>query len=158
MFLRPNSITADCKRSIRATQKNRNKFEYLFSIIFETYLRTVPTIVITHTFCASRDTLISYGWCLLIQGYFCGFKAMRQKQTSASTLGIQKPRKNTFELGTVLKMVKEQEKKSNMDTTVSILLTKMPQNASFRELFCKLLCRLALAKKARFRLAHCILY
>ena len=25
----------------------------------------------THTFCASRDTWISYGWCLLIQGYFC---------------------------------------------------------------------------------------
>ena len=34
-------------------------------------LRTVPTIVIAHTFCASRDGRISYGWCLLIQGYFC---------------------------------------------------------------------------------------
>ena len=135
MFLRPNSITADCKRSIRATQKNRNKFEYLFSIIFETYLRTVPTIVITHTFCLSRDTWISYGWCLLIQGYFCGFKAMRQKQTSASTLGIQKPRKNTFELGTVLKMVKEQEKKSNMDTTVSILLNKNAPKCKFSRTF-----------------------
>ena len=35
------------------------------------YLRTVPTIVTAHTFCASRDTRVSYGWCLLIQGYFC---------------------------------------------------------------------------------------
>ena len=35
------------------------------------YLRTVPTIVIAHTFCASPDTRISYRQCLLIQGYFC---------------------------------------------------------------------------------------
>ena len=35
------------------------------------FLRTVPTIVIAHTFCASRDTRVSYRWCLLIQGYFC---------------------------------------------------------------------------------------
>ena len=34
-------------------------------------LRTVLTIVIAHTFCASPDTRISYRWCLLIQGYFC---------------------------------------------------------------------------------------
>ena len=34
-------------------------------------LRTVPTIVIAHTFCASPDTRISYRQCLLIQGYFC---------------------------------------------------------------------------------------
>ena len=33
-------------------------------------LRTVPTFVTAHTFCASRDTRVSYGWCLLIQGYF----------------------------------------------------------------------------------------
>ena len=25
-------------------------------------LRTVPTIVTAHTFCASRDTRVSYGW------------------------------------------------------------------------------------------------
>ena len=35
------------------------------------YLRTVPTIVTAHTFCASQDTRVSYGLCLLIQGYFC---------------------------------------------------------------------------------------
>ena len=34
-------------------------------------LRTVPIFVTVHTFCVSRDTRVSYGWCLLIQGYFC---------------------------------------------------------------------------------------
>jgi len=34
-------------------------------------LRTVPTIVIVHAFCASPDTWISYRRWLLIQGYFC---------------------------------------------------------------------------------------
>ena len=34
-------------------------------------LRTVPTIATAHTFCASQDTRVSYGWCLLIQEYFC---------------------------------------------------------------------------------------
>ena len=31
-------------------------------------LRTVSTFVTAHTFCASRDARVSYGWCLLIQG------------------------------------------------------------------------------------------
>ena len=35
------------------------------------FLRTVPTFVTAHTFCASPDTRISYRQCLLIQGYFC---------------------------------------------------------------------------------------
>ena len=35
------------------------------------FLRTVPTIVTAHTFCASPDTRISYRQCLLIHGYFC---------------------------------------------------------------------------------------
>ena len=35
------------------------------------HLRTVPTIVNPHMFCASRDTRVSYRWCLLIQEYFC---------------------------------------------------------------------------------------
>ena len=30
----------------------------------------MPTIVVAHTFCVSRDTRISYRPCLLIQGYF----------------------------------------------------------------------------------------
>ena len=41
------------------------------SVLFQIDLRTVPTIVIAHTFCASPDTRISYLQCLLIQGYFC---------------------------------------------------------------------------------------
>ena len=36
-----------------------------------TNLRMVLTFVTAHTFCASRDTRVSYGWCLRIQGYFC---------------------------------------------------------------------------------------
>ena len=53
-------------------------------------LRTVPTIVTAHTFCTSRDTRVSYGWCLLFQGYFARFKTMRRKQHLASAFGIQK--------------------------------------------------------------------
>ena len=49
----------------------------------------VPTFVTAHTFCASRDTRVSYGWCLLIQGYFFAVKTMRTKQNLASALGIQ---------------------------------------------------------------------
>ena len=33
-------------------------------------LRMVPTFVTVHMFCASPDTRVSYGWCLLILGYF----------------------------------------------------------------------------------------
>ena len=43
------------------------------------WLRTVPTIVIAHTFCASRDTRISYCWCLEIQGYFCAVQKYVEK-------------------------------------------------------------------------------
>ena len=40
----------------------------------------MPTIIIAHTFCASRDTRISYGWCLLIQGYFFVFQNYAEKE------------------------------------------------------------------------------
>ena len=53
-------------------------------------LRTVPTIVTAHTFCASRNTRVSYGWCLLIQGYFARFKSMGRKQNLPNALGISK--------------------------------------------------------------------
>ena len=39
--------------------------------LFQSDLRMVPTFVTAHTFLASRDTRVSYGWYLLIQGYFC---------------------------------------------------------------------------------------
>ena len=42
-------------------------------------VRTMPTIVIAHTFCASRDTRISYGWCFLTQGYFCAVQNYAEK-------------------------------------------------------------------------------
>ena len=42
-------------------------------------LRTVHTTVIAHTFCASRDTRISYRQCLLIQGYFCAVQNYAEK-------------------------------------------------------------------------------
>ena len=41
------------------------------SFFYDALLRMVPTIVTVHTFCTSRDTRVSYGWCLLIQEYFC---------------------------------------------------------------------------------------
>ena len=47
--------------------------------------RSVPTFVTAHTLCASRDTRVSYGWCLLIQGYF-----FRRKQNFANALGTEK--------------------------------------------------------------------
>ena len=46
---------------------------------FPCLLRTVPTIVIAHTVCASRGTRISYGWCLLTQGYFCAVQNYAEK-------------------------------------------------------------------------------
>ena len=42
-------------------------------------LRTVSTIVIAHTFCAYRDTRVSYRWCLLIQEYFCAVQNYAEK-------------------------------------------------------------------------------
>ena len=56
-------------------------------------LRRVPTFVTAHTFWASQDTRVSYGWCLLTQGYFWQFKIMRRKQYFASVLSIKKKKK-----------------------------------------------------------------
>ena len=42
-------------------------------------LRTVPTIVIEHTFCASRDTRISYQRCLLTREYLCAVQNYSDK-------------------------------------------------------------------------------
>ena len=62
----------------------------MFRSLYYTYLRMVPTIVIAHMFCASRDTQISYWWCLLIGDIFVWFKTMRKKQNLTSALDIQK--------------------------------------------------------------------
>ena len=50
-------LPSNCDREIDLTEAFRYK------------LRTVPSFVASHTFCASRDTWV-YGWCLVIQGYF----------------------------------------------------------------------------------------
>ena len=43
-------------------------------------LRTVPTIVIAHMFFASRDTRVSYRWCLpILQWYFCAVYSYPEK-------------------------------------------------------------------------------
>ena len=42
-------------------------------------LRTVHTIVIAHTFCASRDTRICYRRCLLMMRYFCAVQNHAEK-------------------------------------------------------------------------------
>ena len=42
-------------------------------------LRKVPNFVTAHTFCASRDTHVSYGWYLLIRGCFTRFQNYAEK-------------------------------------------------------------------------------
>ena len=62
---RPVSLTQDLPSAAKrpdAQTHLRNK---------EHWLRMVPSFATAHTFCASRDTRVSYGCCLLIQGYFC---------------------------------------------------------------------------------------
>ena len=49
--------------------KIKGQVKLLF-FFFSVPLRTVPTIAIAHTFCASPDTRISYRQCLLIKGCF----------------------------------------------------------------------------------------
>ena len=61
-----------------------------FSHISLPDLRTVPTIVTAHTFCASLDARVSYRWCLLIQEYFAQFKTIRRKQNLPNAFGISK--------------------------------------------------------------------
>ena len=61
-------------------QKRRIKNPHLPIILsVRKPLRTVPTFVTAHTFCASRDTRFSYGWCLLIQRYFCAVQNYAKK-------------------------------------------------------------------------------
>ena len=57
-------------------------------------LRTVPTIVIAHTFCAFRDTRISYGSCLLIQRYFCVLQNYAEREKAELTKCSWYPRWN----------------------------------------------------------------
>ena len=57
----------------------------ILMLLLQTTLKTEDcikdgaAIVIAHMFCASRDTRISYGWSLLIQGYFCAVQKCVEK-------------------------------------------------------------------------------
>ena len=51
-------------------------------------LRTVPTIVTVHTFCASRDTRFPMGGDC--RDIFARFETLRRKQNLASASGIQR--------------------------------------------------------------------
>ena len=55
-------------------------------IQFNINLGTVLTFVTAHTFYASQDIRVSYGWCLLIQDIFVQFKTMRRKQNLEENL------------------------------------------------------------------------
>ena len=52
----------------------------------------MPTFVTVHTFCASQDNRISYGWCLNLintgRDISVRFKTMRKKQNLASALQL----------------------------------------------------------------------
>ena len=50
------NINTNTDINTNTTDNNHNNWKN-----FDFHLRTVPTIVIVHTFCASRDTGISYG-------------------------------------------------------------------------------------------------
>ena len=68
-----------------------NRNEHAFQLLFVSLESIMPTIVTAHTFCASRDTRISCGLCLLIyRDIFARFKTMGRKNNLASFLGIQK--------------------------------------------------------------------
>ena len=67
-----NRKTTEQAKETEEVQGNKSiNFRWMCSIPYGVHLRTVPTIVIAHTFCASPNTRISYRQCLPIQGYFC---------------------------------------------------------------------------------------
>jgi len=68
-----NHLTLNCLYDPKAQSSYRefHSTETALLRIKNDILRTVPTIVTAHTFCASPDTRISHRQCLLIQGYFC---------------------------------------------------------------------------------------
>ena len=63
-------MSEESKVSLTNISLNEPLADYLY-IRAVAVLRTVPTFVSAHTFCASRDTRVSFGWCLPIQRYFC---------------------------------------------------------------------------------------
>ena len=73
------------------TTKKINNNTYNKVVPCKSTLRTVPTFVTAHTFCASRDTRVSYGWCLLNKGIFlCGLKLCGESRTCQMLLVSKK--------------------------------------------------------------------
>ena len=69
-------IAKKIKRNIGILSKlryyvNSDILVKLYYALIYPFLRTVPTFVNAHTFCASRNTRTSYGLCLVIKGNFC---------------------------------------------------------------------------------------
>ena len=69
-YVRPGKGSGPDNLSARGLKLGGDAVAVSLSYVMEESLRTVPTIVISHTFCASPDTRISYRQCLLKQGYF----------------------------------------------------------------------------------------
>ena len=69
----PKSTSREVKYSFEHIKFYSNRICLMDNCILlnHVFLRTVPTIVTAHTFCASPDTRISSRQCLPIQGYFC---------------------------------------------------------------------------------------
>ena len=70
ILLSEHRLIANCLFRYRATPQSPTGVNPA-ELMVKRRLRTVTTIVIAHTFCASPDTRISYCQCLLIQEYFC---------------------------------------------------------------------------------------
>ena len=62
-----------------------NLFGCHYNLNFLGRLRTVPTYVSAHTFCASRDTRVSYRWCLY-RDIFARSKTVQIKRNLTSHL------------------------------------------------------------------------
>ena len=71
ILLRRLSYPNRCCDLVPIFGRTEPELSMAFDMVIRKHLRTVPTIVIAHTFCASPDTRISYRQCLLMQGSFC---------------------------------------------------------------------------------------
>ena len=90
----------DFRRSRRSAYKIARCVAGLMCQVFSQYNRNsnlnlilntiLPTFVTAHTFCASRDTRVSYGWCLLIQGYFNAVLKLSEKAELSKCYWYQK--------------------------------------------------------------------
>ena len=86
-------------------------------------LRTVPTVVIAHTFCAPRDTRVSYGWCLLIQGYFCAVQNYPEKaERSKCSWHVKRKLGVTLQFSEIIKLQFGKERHTLLSTFKSFYI------------------------------------